>query len=278
MKYILLILMFVSTHLYSARYAEAVDWDYEKGGWICDTKTYATREEVCNSYKSFYLDWWGLKDIQICEGKEYCGSISIDDDYLDCDYLTLPICTPTVIEKRCFSNQKLVNKPIVGEVCECIDPDDVLTHTAQCVKKTCLNSAIPAINCLKEDVINALSEFGDLISPAFDQYDQSFKTAINQLDSEHPSSDPQNNDNPNQNVDLNQFNADLPVVNAKVEPYSFLSNLFPTSVSCPNDNTLSLMGDSYTFSYSKLCNALRLIGNLVMLIAIYLSFKIIRNV
>ncbi len=278
MKYIFLLFILFSTNSYSSRYAEAIDWDYENGGWICDTKTYATKEEVCNSYKSYYLDWWGLKDIKLCEGKEYCGSISEGDDHLDCDYLTLPICVPTKIEKRCFSNQKLVSKPIVGEVCECINPEDVLTNTAQCVPKSCLNSAIPAINCLKEDVVNALTEFSQVFTNPFDKYDQSIQSAINQLDKQNPTSEPhENEDTENQNVDLDQLKSDIPITHNEISTQSFLYNLFPTSVSCPSNNTVSLMGETYTFSYSNLCNALRLMGNIIMILAIYFSFKIIRD-
>ena len=223
MKYIILLFILLSTNLYAANYYQVVDFDYDTGTPICGTQSYSTKQAVCNSYKSFYLDWWLLKDIQLCPDSSKCGTIGTDEDQqqLDCDYLTLPICEPTVVEKRCFSNQKLVVKPMVGEVCECIDPDHVLTSTAQCVPKSCLNSAIPAINCLKEDVINSLNEFGDVINPALDQYDQSFKS-VQVNDDDHASSTPQDNDDTeNQNVNLEQLNADTPVLNKKITVYSF---------------------------------------------------------
>lgn len=180
---------------------------------------------------------------------------------------------------KCLSNQKSVLIPDIGTKCQCINPDHLLTSTGQCVPKDCSNSAIPAINCLKEDVVNALTEFSQVFTTPFDKYDQSIQSAINQLDKENPTSEPHDNeDTENQNVDLDQLKADFPVENQKIDAQSFLYNLFPTSVSCPSDNTVTLMGNTYTFSYSKLCNALILMSNIIMILSIYFSFKIIRNV
>ena len=180
---------------------------------------------------------------------------------------------------KCLSNQKSVLIPDIGTKCQCINPDHLLTSTGQCVPKDCSNSAIPAINCLKEDVVNALTEFSQVFTSPFDKYDQSIQSAINQLDKQNPTSEPhENEDTENQNVDLDQLKADLPVENQKIHAQSFLYNLFPTSVLCPSDNTVSLKGITYTFSYSKLCNALILVSNIFMILAIYSSFKIIRSV
>ena len=215
----------------------------------------------------------------------YCGLIkynpwgSLDQVPKNWDYY-LFVSRPSAA--KCLSNQKSVLIPNIGTKCQCINPDHRLTSTGQCVPKHCSNSAIPAINCLKEDVVNALTEFSQVFTNPFDKYDQSIQSAINQLDEENPTSEPQDNDDTqdseNQNVDLDQFNADIPVENKNIGSQNFLYNLFPTSVTCPSDNTVSLMGNSYTFTYNNLCNALILLSNIFMILAIYSSFKIIRSV
>lgn len=303
MKYIFLFLLCISFNLYSS---EEYVVDLELSGTSIPPMTYVTSKKVaCENariyynavYQSFgypqepeegfYVGEARLYTPQKTLAEEsnayYCGLIkynpwgSLDLVPKNWDYYLFS-SKPVPQQPKCFSNQKLVFKPNLGQVCECINPDHVLTNTAQCVPKTCLNSAIPAINCLKEDVVNALTEFSQVFTNPFDKYDQSIQSAINQLDKENPTSEPhENEDTENQNVDLDQLKADIPITDNEISTQSFLYNLFPTSVSCPSDNTVSLMGDTFTFSYSNLCNALILMGNIIMILAIYFSFKIIRD-
>lgn len=304
MKYILLFLLCISFNSYSSK--EYVV-DLEFSGTSIPPMTYVSSKKVaCENARIYYnavyqsfgypqepKEGFYVGESRLYTSNEtltdesnayYCGLIkynpwgSLDKVPKNWDYYLFS-SKPVPQQPKCFSNQKLVFKPNLGQVCECINPDHVLTNTAQCVPKTCLNSAIPAINCLKEDVVNALTEFSQVFTNPFDKYDQSIQSAINQLDKENPTSEPhENEDTENQNVDLDQLKADLPVENQKIDSQSFLYNLFPTSVLCPSDNIVSLMGNTYTFSYSKLCNALILMSNIIMILAIYFSFKIIRNV
>ena len=304
MKYIFFILLLISSNTYSANQYVV---DLELSGTSIPPMTYvSTKKQACDNTRTYYNAVYSgfgypqapeegyyvgearLYTTQNTLAEEsnayYCGLIKynpwgrLDKVPKNWDYYLFS-SKPVPQQPKCFSNQKLVFKPNLGQVCECINPDHVLTNTAQCVPKTCLNSAIPAINCLKEDVVNALTEFSQVFTTPFDKYDQSIQSAINQLDKEKPTSEPhENEDTENQNVDLDQLKADFTVKNQKIDAQSFLYNLFPTSVSCPSDNTVSLMGNTYTFSYSKLCNALILMSNIIMILAIYFSFKIIRNV
>ena len=301
MKYILLFLLCISFNSYSS---EEYVVDLELSGTSIPPMTYVSSKKVaCENARIFYnavyqsfgypqdpKEGFFVGEARLYTAEKtlaeesnalYCGLIkynpwgSLDLVPKNWDYY-LFASIPSAA--KCLSNQKSVLIPNIGTKCQCINPEDRLTSTGQCVRKNCTNSAILAINCLKEDVVNALTEFSQVFTSPFDQYDQNIQSAINQLDKENPTSEPHDNeDTENQNVDLDQLKADLPVENQKIDAQSFLYNLFPTSVSCPSNNTVSLMGETYTFSYSNLCNALRLMGNIIMILAIYFSFKIIRD-
>jgi hypothetical protein len=304
MKYIFLFLLCISFNSYSSK--EYVV-DLEFSGTSIPPMTYVSSKKVaCENariyynavYQSFGYPQEPKEGFYVGESRlytsnktltdesnaYYCGLIKynpwgrLDSVPKNWDYY---LFASRPIAAKCLSNQKSVLIPHIGTKCQCINPDHLLTSTGQCVPKDCTNSAIPAINCLKEDVVNALTEFSQVFTTPFDKYDQSIQSAITQLDKENPTSAPHDNedeDTENQNVDLDQLNADIPVLNQKIDHQSFLYNLFPTSVSCPSDNTVTLMGNTYTFTYSKLCNALILMSNIFMILAIYSSFKIIRSV
>ena len=301
MKYIFLFLLCISFNSYSS---EDYVVDLEIAGTSIPPMTYVTSKKVaCDNariyynavYQSFGYPQEPKEGFYVGEARlytpektlaeesnaYYCGLIkynpwgSLDLVPKNWDYY-LFASIPSAA--KCLSNQKSVLIPNIGTKCVCINPEHRLTSKGQCVPKDCTNSAIPAINCLKEDVVNALTEFSQVFTNPFDKYDQSIQSAINQLDKENPTSEPhENEDTENQNVDLDQLKSDIPITHNEISTQSFLYNLFPTSVSCPSNNTVSLMGETYTFSYSNLCNALILMGNIIMILAIYFSFKIIRD-
>ena len=306
MKYIFFILLLISSNTYSANQYVV---DLELSGTSIPPMTYvSTKKQACDNTRTYYnavYSGFGYpqdpkegyyvgearlytpqRDLADESNAYYCGLIKynpwgrLNSSPKTWDYF---LFSSRPEPDKCLSNQKPVFIEGVGVIkCECINPEHRLTSTGQCVPKNCTNSAIPAIQCLKEDVVNALTEFSQVFTSSFHQYDQSIQSAINQLDEENPTSEPQDDDdtqdNENQNVDLEQLKSDIPITDNEISTQSFLYNLFPTSVSCPSDNTVTLMGNTYTFSYSKLCNALILMSNIIMILSIYFSFKIIRNV
>ncbi|KXZ67579.1 Chromosome partition protein Smc [Acinetobacter venetianus] len=73
--------------------------------------------------------------------------------------------------------------------------------------------------------------------------------------------------------DVSGLQQDLP--EREIEQRSIVTTLFTSSAQCPPDNTLYLMGMSYTYSFADLCYYLRMLGYLIMTVAYLYAARIV---
>lgn len=163
-----------------------------------------------------------------------------------------------------FNHPALWEERVKGYVCKKpIEPDPV--------EKGCGISKKESWDCLNEEVthavnnLNSTSMFDDIYNFLLNYFSNKSEENNNQ-DNEH-----ENNDN------LKLDNVEIKKEHTSFSIYDFAQNIFPTSTNCPVDNSITIMGKNYTFSYSKLCGVLKLLGNLVMIFSIFISYKLIRD-
>lgn len=151
----------------------------------------------------------------------------------------------------------------------CLFEDDIEEEEEE---KTCENDIKESIDCLNNSVVDSIErvdrDTSSLFSRLLDYLDNILS---NIFDSDNDDSG--NDDNSNIVID----DVNIQVNDKNISSSDFIYNIFPTSISCPVDNPFSMWGHSFTFSYSKLCNSLTLVGNLVMILSIYLSYTLIRR-
>ena len=139
----------------------------------------------------------------------------------------------------------------------------------------CEASKVKAWGCLKSSSQNVLDEANMTLKDRFDELYTKLLDFFNLRD--------ENNDNENQepgndNSENPTFqNVELP---GTTEPFSFsnfLQNLFPTDATCPNQRSIELLENTYSFSFDYLCELLAKLGNLVMALSIYSAYRIVRS-
>lgn len=141
----------------------------------------------------------------------------------------------------------------------------------------CKGSIINSVKCLEEkttkelDTVstktdNVLTNLLELIKDFFNNEEE--EEEENNQDSPMPD-DPQSTD------DLKLEDIQLPIFEKTITIES--KSIFPTKTNCPSNNTINLFATTFSFSYSKLCSYLNLLSNIVMILAFYFGYKIVRS-
>lgn len=276
---------------------EWYDWDADD---YCYTDTiYPTPEAACASYDQShpfgndyhnyptgFIPWSETMCVPTNEGypDEYYGvpirkvpiypiaclihQIPLRDKngvVIDCKYAEL-ICRESEIpvyddsgklkhcklQKACLPTQRSYYDNL-GNLAACEDIPIIDNRNKENEK----NNLLKGTSSLFDDILNAFTNLSETFTNLFDQLKNIFNrnagdAQIDQIE----------------NVQISSTHSDIP---------NFAYSLFPTSANCPPDNNLNLLGKTYSFSYLKLCNALSLLSNFVMLISIYMGYRFLRS-
>ena len=176
-------------------------------------------------------------------------------------------------------------KEAVGGRCVpiCYEPEYRDPLTKQCVlppepvepepPKDCDNDISLAIQCLQIHISNLI---GIASTTNIEE-----KQETNQLllDISENIGKLQNGNNGSENsseLDLNQFNADVPF--EEINPSNLSSDIFRSNASCPKDSSINLYGKTFSFKYSSLCTELQAVGNFILILSVVFGVMIvIRN-
>lgn len=178
---------------------------------------------------------------------------------LNCNWWEKKICT----ELGCTCLVCPSDKPFNEATQKCEAPP---VEPEEPEEPECEGSLIEAFQCYYNAFNQGLINLDELLKLYFDRI-------IIALDNISFSSGKSDNNESDLNPTLD--NPEIPVVHNSIPNFKY--SLFPTSSQCPADKVLNILGGSYPFSYSKLCNALSILGNIVMSIAIYFAYTIIRR-
>lgn len=166
-------------------------------------------------------------------------------------------------ELKCESDQ--VRDPITKQ-CKTPVPDP------EPEPEGCDGSVVESINCLKTQVTNSLNDLKTSFTDGFDRFNDLLTQILNkESNSTNPGDDW---DTPH---DPNDLNAETSI--QEINPSDFLDqDKFVNNSSCPVDNSISFWGHVYTFSYSRICNSLEMIGYFILTLAYaFAAFIIVRK-
>ncbi len=158
------------------------------------------------------------------------------------------------LQKACLPTQRSYYDNL-GNLAACEDIPIIDNRNKENEK----NNLLKGTSSLFDDILKAFTNLSETFTNLFDQLKNIFNNNGGQPDTDQP-----------ENYEISASHSDLTESN-------FIFSLFPTSVICPPDNNLNLLGKIYSFSYLKLCNALSLLSNFVMLISIYMGYRFLRS-
>lgn len=195
-------------------------------------------------------------------------------------------CPPPTYPAKCLSDQEEFEHENGSILCLQTCPEGSIrdTETLSCVfneiekpeiignnEGGCKGSVIDGVKCLEQNTVNALDDVSN-------KTDNIFSDLLNKIKEyfDNKEDDSEANENDDLTIDhVNLDNIELPFFNNTITIES--KSLFPSNVSCPPDNSINLLAKTFSFSYSKLCSYLNLLSNVVMILAFYFGYKIVRS-
>lgn len=196
-------------------------------------------------------------------------------------------CPPPTYPAKCLSDQEKFTGDNGRILCLKVCPEGSVRDevTKQCVfndieqpiiKGTneggCKGSVINGVKCLEAETVNELEQTANKTNNAFQDLLESIKEYFNNKD-EETNNNSDNKLDPIHEANLN--NIELPLFGKTITIES--KSIFPSKINCPSDNTVNLLATTVSFSYSKLCSYLNLLSNVVMILAFYFGYKIVRS-
>lgn len=219
--------------------------------------SYTTTKPYCTSYCSSYQyrsTTGRCETIPKCQPNQKLTSI---------DY---PIKTTIYKEYKCETTCLPDENEIGGQCFKRCEENEIF-EDGQCVSQ---DGIIAAINRLKNNLINKndhlIDDLYDFTDPAIEDL-YNANEALDNIKPNQPSE-------PDNDYDTSLLDAETPFINIET---IFDQNIFTSKKQCPDDRSFAIWSATFDFKYSRICGALQLLSNLVMSIAIILSYFIIRR-
>lgn len=131
-------------------------------------------------------------------------------------------------------------------------------------------------DCFSDDVINKLDQNNENQLSIFQNLYDGVVELFNHLSFNNSDDDDNDISSPEyDDPDLTQLESDLPVNHSNLSINNF--SLFQSNAECPANSSINLLATQISFSYEKLCAALSLMSNLVLLLGFFFGYKILRG-
>ena len=178
----------------------------------------------------------------------------------------------------CFSSEEMIDG-VCRSKCEANEVRNPITKQCQVPEpepepepEECEGSVVESIQCLKIKVSNSLSDLKNNFTGGFESFNDLLTQLLEKLDSDNPN-DP---DQSQPDIDPSELNQETPFID--LNSRSIIEDSFQSNPSCPSDNTIVFWGNTYSFSYARLCDPLETIGYFLMALAYaFAAFIIVRK-